>query len=257
MYYNELEFAKNLALEAGNIIVKWLYGGTTREWKSNITPVTEADFEINALVINRVQESFPGDCVRGEESSAETDSTRVWVCDPIDGTIPFTFGVAASTFTLALVVDGSPKMAVIYEPYTKRLFWATIDGSAYLNGEPIHVSNQTSSKSLVNFDGFPFPGSFIDRDASIMNDARAVGILPINLWSTVLAGALVAAGQFSGAICTSQHPHDSASLKLIVECAGGKVTDVYGNDQRYDQEVKGVIASNGVIHDELIALIKK
>ena len=83
-----------------------------------------------------------------------------------------------------------------------------------------------------------------------------VGGFYLSIGSSIHGGALVAVGKFVATICSSPHPHDAASVKIIVEEAGGKVTDLDGNEQRYDQPINGFVATNGYLHEEILKLMK-
>jgi fructose-1,6-bisphosphatase/inositol monophosphatase family enzyme len=257
-YEKELEFAKSLALEAGDVMRQYFGFEIQREWKADTTPVTKADTEINALVIQRVQDEFSGDAVLGEEDSLATGSDRVWVCDPVDGTMPYSHGVQISTFSLALVVDGTPCVGVIYDPFMDRLFWAVSGGGAYCNSQEIHVSTGGFEHALIDVEGFPAVGKrsvLAFRHGRVEQALEAKGAKITHFWSMILPSALTAAGQYSAVLFNIGNPHDIAAAKIIVEEAGGKVTDLHGNEQRYDQKTKGAIISNGVVHNELVQII--
>lgn len=257
MYDKELEFAKTLAKEAGAIMRQYFGFDLKHEWKSDNTPLTEADTSINSLVIQRITENFSGDGVYGEEESFTTGSERLWVCDPVDGTMAFSHGLQISTFSLALVVDGVPMVGVIYDPFMDRMFYAQKNGGSFCNDSPIHVSDQTMQNAFINLEAFPSPSGkkgIVDLDASAL--LRSKGAHTTCLWSAIITFALVAAGQYTAALFNISHIHDAAAAKVIIEEAGGKATDLFGNDQRYDRPTNGFIASNGVIHDELVRLFK-
>lgn len=255
--HDYLEFAKALALEAGAIMQKHFMGDLGITYKDNQSRVTVADLAINDLVIERVKQNFPAHSVRGEEkSNQQIGDEYVWVCDPIDGTFPYSAGLALGMFSLALVKDGVPIIAVIYEPITKRLYAAKKGAGATLNDRYINVSSdKLTAGTRVDI---------CDTISSSVADLRTVGtelfkngIKLSNMRSSVVIGGMVADGSLAAMMTFTPHPHDIAAIKLIVEEAGGKVTDLYGNEQRYDQEIKGAILSNGVIHDELVELVKK
>ncbi len=223
-----------------------------------MTPLTVADTEINSLVIKRINEEYPEHSILGEEESDMKDnSTYTWVCDPVDGTMPYSRGLPLSTFSLALCEDGRPIVAVVYDPFMNRLFSATKGGGAYCNDLQMNVSGEALGNSLIAVEAFPslkpvvHLGSEI-RDVLWSKDARFV-----TTWSFILSAMLVAQGQFAGGILNLNLPHDGVTAKLIVEEAGGKVTSLFGNDQRYDRAVEGIIVSNGVIHEELVAIVKE
>src|SRR3989339_1076408 len=119
---NYLEFAKNLAKEAEEIALRYFSFKVENTWKEDNTPLTKADTEINDLVIKRVNEAFPEHSIYGEEQSELKENSKyIWVCDPIDGTMPFSNGSPIFTFSIALVdqSSGLPILGVINDPVLK------------------------------------------------------------------------------------------------------------------------------------------
>ena len=109
---NFIQFAESIARESGAIIRQNFSLGMTREWKGDGSPLTETDRRINRLVIEKVAGYFPGHSVLGEEeSTSEILNEFTWVCDPVDGTIPFSHGVPTSVFSLGLCRNGEPIVA--------------------------------------------------------------------------------------------------------------------------------------------------
>lgn len=250
-----LDFAKQLALEVGDIMLEHFTIGVKEELKSDFTPVTIADTTINSHVIAAVAEKFPDHSVRGEEESTHTVGDKyVWVCDPIDGTRAYTFGIPTNVFSTALVEDGVPICAVVYDPYLKRMYWAEKGKGAYLNGERLHVSKQPLERDAA----IALASYTAEMDTNQLYVKCREKVLKVFLLhSDIYEAMAVASGQFVAKVSVSQHPHDVVTSKLIVEEAGGKVTDIYGNDQRYDQPTKGALITNGIVHDDMLALIKQ
>lgn len=251
-----LEFAKNLALQAGDIMLKYFQVGMEKESKEDGSPVTIADKAINHMVIEAIAKAYPHDGVLGEEESLVNYTAEyLWVCDPLDGTLPYSFGIPINMFTLALLRDGSPLLSVVYDPYMKRLFQAIQGGGAFCNDKAIQVNQQSDlKKSIVAttgrntnkaFDAFAFRGKLfyhISRQPQFL--------------SFSYEGAMVALGQFEAAVFPGIPTHDVAPLVTLIREAGGKVTDLAGNDQRYDRPINGAILSNGLVHDDLVQLVK-
>jgi myo-inositol-1(or 4)-monophosphatase len=248
------DVAIGLALEAGQVMRANFSLGMRREWKEDNTPLTITDTTINSRVIEVLQQHFPDQGILGEEESLLTgDQDYVWVCDPVDGTIPFSHGLPTSVFMLALTYKGESILGVVYDPYMDRLFVAEKGKGATMNKEPIHVSDQKSlAKGMINTDGL---GRYSTPIESLPQKVVAAKGRPFRLYANGYAGMLVAAGEFLATTFGGVSPWDAAALKILVEEAGGKVTDFMGNDQRYDQPLKGALISNGLVHDELLALI--
>jgi fructose-1,6-bisphosphatase/inositol monophosphatase family enzyme len=256
-YDKELDFAKDLAREAGEIMRENFIMGSKREWKADNTPVTVTDTTINSLVIERIKAAFPSHSVVGEEESFDNHSDMTWVCDPVDGTMPFSHGLPISTFSLALTKAGVPLLGVVYDPFMDRLFYAAKDRGAYMNEAKISVNNNTELKNtLINAEGFPGSSPAIENVSDFLNALKQTGAHVTTLWSVILPTALIAAGQFTAVVFNVTKPEDGAAIKVIVEEAGGKVTDLFGNEQRYDRNTKGFLASNGKVHDQLLQIIR-
>lgn len=250
-----LEFAKTVALEAGETMRKYFLHAE-REWKEDQTPLTIADTTINRMVIERVAEKFPDHSVLGEEESAMQGSRYTWVCDPVDGTMPYSHGLAISTFSLALCEDGVPIVGVVYDPFMNRLFWASEGNGAFCNDKKLQVSNNGLKNALIDLEAIE-NGSIIDFKKHPWTELHSRGAKTTHLWSAILPSSLVAAGEYTAVIFGIDSPHDPAAIKIIIEEAGGRVTDLFGNDQRYDRPTKGFIASNGIVHDELVEMVKE
>lgn len=116
-----LEFAKDIAIYAGKIMNKYFNKNNDVNYKENKTIVTKADTEINNYLIEQVKEKYPTHCVDGEEEQFG-NSDYVWVCDPVDGTAMYARSIPVATFSLALVVDGNPEVAVVYDPFIGNLY---------------------------------------------------------------------------------------------------------------------------------------
>ena len=251
------DFAISLAREAGDIIKKNFMRGMKKEWKSDNTPLTEADLAINSLVISSVKKAFPNhDILAEEESSLSEKSDFVWVCDPIDGTIPFSHGIPTCVFSLALTEKGEVILGVVYDPFMDRMFFAEKNKGASLNGKKIFVSTSKNLKNNVIGMSLGSQGTPYDL-SSLPKELNKKGVKIVDLCSITYAGALVSSGELVATIFPYLKSHDTAALKVIVEEAGGKVTDLFGADQRYDKDIKGHLITNRLLHEELIKLIKE
>ena len=129
-----LEFAKDIAYNAGKIIMKYFNSSNGASYKGDKTIVTLADKEINSYLISRVKEKFPEHSVDGEEEQFGK-SDYVWVCDPVDGTAMYARHIPVAVFSLALVINGKSAVGVVYDPFTDSLYTAIKGQGAYKNGE--------------------------------------------------------------------------------------------------------------------------
>lgn len=262
-YKKELDFAKALALEAGGIMLRYFRAeDIATEWKKDNTPLTVADTIINKLVIDQVRATFPDYGVLGEEESYEPQRDTIWVVDPIDGTVPFSLGIPMSTFAIALVnrTNGQPVVAVTYDPWLDEMFWATKGGGAFLNGKPIYTSNSTSlQKAYMHLGSLTVHDEEVDYNPGrAMDQLREKGVKIMSIPSGIYTSNRVASGQFAGAIIGHPKTWDVAPSALLIEEAGGIVTDLRGQKRRYDEEdgIGAVMAANAAIYDQLMEIVK-
>lgn len=258
-YTTELQFAKQLARDAGEIMLAFFAKddvGTT--WKHDNTPLTEADTQINALVIKRVREQFPGHGVLGEEACYEENASAVWVVDPIDGTQPFDLKAPTSTFCLGLVVEGEVQLGVVYDPFTQRLFSAVKGEGAYLNETLLKVRNDAPD---ITHKYVVLSSKHGDDHASVGMVADAItaaGGKYFNFRSVVYGLMSAASGRAIAAIAGPSHPWDFVAASIIVVEAGLVWTDLNGNPVDVMDARKGiVVGANGAVHGLLLAMLKK
>lgn len=247
---NHRSFAVQLARKSGAIMRANFSLGMKKEWKSDDTPITKTDKAINALVLRSIRKQYPKHSILAEEGSDLTDSEYTWVCDPVDGTIPFSHGWPAFVFSLALTKNGKSVFGVIYDPIMNRMVVAEKGKGAFLNSKTISVqkAGRLGEQSLVNLSS---SRNLLFLQKELLRRRAHISVLG----STVYASMLVATGELSGEVYGWTAPWDGAAVKIIVEEAGGKVTDIYGKDQRYDRKINGFIAAPKNIHRQLIRLI--
>lgn len=250
-----LEFAKEIAYEAGKIMLKYFNAKDISSYKGDKTIVTLADKEINTYLISRVKEKFPNHSVDGEEEQFGT-SEYVWVCDPVDGTAMYARHIPVAVFSLALVINGESKVGVVYDVFTDTLYSAVKGEGAYKNGEKISVNDYEldDMRSVSNFDMWP------EADYNIYDIIKELGkkTYLVSVGSVIRGCMCVASGEFNLGIFpgTKRKNCDIAAAKVIVEEAGGIVTNLFGEEQRYDEDIKGAIISNGKVHSEVVETIK-
>jgi fructose-1,6-bisphosphatase/inositol monophosphatase family enzyme len=258
-YQKQLEIAKKLALEAGEIILKYFNSkAADATLKADKTIVTKADTEINALVIDALSKETPGYSIWGEEQSNIVEKAPyTWVCDPVDGTMPFAKGIPISTFSLGLVdSEGHSVVGVVYDPFQNRLYSAVKGGGAFMNDQPIQVSSKADLDTAYIDEEL-----WINEQEGVSFDSpkdrlNKLGAKVTTQCSAVIVGCMVATGSYEAMIFGQGKPEDIAALAVIVAEAGGKVTDLFGNDQRYDTNIRGAIVSNGALHGQLVQITK-
>lgn len=253
-FSDSTKFLIELSSKASEIMLRYYSpgGGITSILKEDLSPVTQADIEINEMVIREVKIHYPEYEVLGEEiSTNKEDGRKLFVVDPIDGTYMFTIGCPLFVFSAAIVVDGESVAGIITNPLAKRTLIAEKGKGAYVveENKKIAVSTKNTLKeSFINvpWKDIPTTGQLIEQGAAAMQ-----------VYSIIEAAALVATGGFDGAVFRFNSAVDIAAAKIIIEEAGGKVTDINGNEQRYDREINGAIISNGSIQDDLVSVYQK
>lgn len=254
MYDHYLDIAVQISKDAGAMMRTGFSLKVETEWKADHSPLTQTDTKINAMVISSITEKFPDHAVVGEEQSTEhtaDQSKFVWVCDPIDGTFPFSHGLNISSFSLALVEDGDPVVGVVYDPFQGLMFTASKNQHTKLNGEEVDVSEADTLEDKI------IAGEAIGSDGRLYVALRESKARILTCQSFIFGAKMVASGHFIGAVFGAGNPWDVAALKIIIEQAGGQTSDFFGNSQRYDRYTRGFVASNGIVHKQLLDIIKK
>ena len=241
-----LRFAKNLAYEAGKVIIDNFDQDHEIETKSDNSPVTKIDKQINTLIAEAIAKTYPEHGLLGEEEDFGTGNEQYqWLCDPIDGTKPFILGIPNSVFMLALTENGQVLVSVIYHPFTDSMYHAVKDKGAFRNGNPIHVNDQKIKGGYVLIEASSFP---------YVAKIKQAGAVEEPVPGTGYKAMMLARGKGVGIIKGDADYHDIGPSSLIVEEAGGRVTALDGSMLRYDRPIPGVILSNRITHEDLLAI---
>jgi len=249
-----LEQTERIAREAGEIILATHAGEI--EFKGEIDLVTRADKASEEHVVRRLTELLPQADVLAEEGSGrDTQAELRWVVDPLDGTTNFAHGYPVFSVSIALERAGSPILGVVYDPSRRECFSAAKDGGARLNGELVRVSGETRLDRSLLATGFPYDVRTHPRD-----NLTQIGVLAKRArgirrgGSAALDLAYVACGRFDGFWEEKLARWDMAAGILLVEEAGGTVTDYFGRPVDPDQG--HVVASTPGIHGDLSAPLR-
>lgn len=250
-----LDFAKQIAEKAGKIMSQNFMLGMAKEWKQDNTPLTVTDTVVNQLVIEEVKQRFPDHGVLGEESSFDTDKKFLWVVDPVDGTMSFSHGIPASVFSLALVKDGQPIVAVVKDPFSDRTYYASKGSGTFVNDQPLRVNDQSELGPQVFID---IAGRFSLKEFDVIKVLEILASKQVRVsksFSAIFNALPVVTGQYAASIVLLEYPWDGAAIGLLTTEAGGKVTDLHGNDRRWNRYGDGFIVSNSLIHGQLIDIL--
>ena len=142
MYNEYLEFAKEIALYAGKVMMDYYHNDIDLDYKEDKTVVTVVDKKINSYLIEKVKEKYKNHSVNGEEESCVKNSEYVWVCDPLDGTSMYVNHIPVFVFSLALVYNGEPIVGVVYNANEEKMYTSIKGEGAYCNNVKISVNNK-------------------------------------------------------------------------------------------------------------------
>jgi myo-inositol-1(or 4)-monophosphatase len=217
--------------------------------------VTEVDHASEKAIFEIIQQHYPDHFILSEESGEViTDSSYKWIIDPIDGTINFAHGIPLCCVSIGVEYEGKMILGVVYNPFLNELFFAEKGKGATLNGNPISVSAKTAVEHACLVTGFPY--SYLDEPNGplvIFDKLIRKGIPLRRLGSAAIDLCWVAMGRFDGFYEHKLNAWDSAAGFLMVEEAGGKVTD-FAN-QPYSPYQPQIVATNGKIHADLLDYI--
>jgi len=244
-----------VAREAGALLLERLHDPHIVQYKGEINLVTEADHLSEALIVGRIRRKFPGHDILTEESPETANGSGFrWIIDPLDGTTNYAHGYPVFCVSIALEVKGVIMLGAVYNPMLDELFTAERGSGAFLNGRRLTVSRtETLSRSLLAT-GFPY-----DMREDRNNNINYFKVMALSAQAVRRAGsaaldlAYIAAGRFDGFWELKLMPWDTAAGWLLVEEAGGSVTDLSGDP--YHLYSKDMLASNGLIHAEMTSIL--
>ena len=256
----DYEKFKNAGIEAaykGAEVTRSLIGKLEHiRKKGEIDLLTEADLGAEKAIIRVIQHHFPDHAILAEESRPLQGTSRYqWVIDPVDGTTNYAHAIEHYAISIALTLDAKVVLGIVLNPETDELFTAVTGKGAFLNNQPITASKTESVSDSLLATGFPY--NFKDiYDAVMVRFSNcllaAQGIRRFG--SAALDLCYVACGRFDGYWEQNLNPWDTAAGFLMVEEAGGSVTDF--SNQPYWIDKKEILATNGKIHPQMLPLLK-
>jgi myo-inositol-1(or 4)-monophosphatase len=233
----------------------WLEHDIAFKGESNL--VTEVDKACEEMIVGSIRGRYPDHDILAEENLyPKLHSSHKWIIDPLDGTTNYAHGFPWFAVSIALEIAGEVRIGVIYHPMMNELFTAVKGEGAFLNEERIHVSHRSPLKSALMATGFPYDRTR-DNENNFANfenfqiAARAVR----RAGAAALDLAYVAAGRLDGYWECKLKPWDVAAGMLLVEEAEGRVTGHDGG--RYSIYNHRILASNGLIHEEMATVLKE
>ena len=245
------------AVNAGAGEIKKYFNGkfeiSHKEGINNL--VTQADYASDKAIQKIIKQYFPNDGIVSEESpEVKSDSEYKWIIDPIDGTVNFAHGIPICCVSIGIQKGEEMFMGAVYNPLMNEFFFAEKFKGAFLNDQPIKVSTQNEVLKSCLVTGFPY--TYLDTPNGpliVFSKLIRKGVPVRRLGSAAIDLCWVASGRFDGFYEHQLHAWDSAAGFLIVEEAGGKVTNMKGD--KYSPFQFGIVATNGLIHEELVKYV--
>ena len=253
------DFVTSLCREAGRIgLERW---GTPLQItrKGEVDLVTDVDVELEELIREAITRRFPEHIVLGEEGEQEERAQAaeyVWLVDPLDGTTNYVHGHPCFCVSVALAHRGEVLLGCVYDPLRNELFYASKGEGATLNGTQITVSSTGSLISSLLSTGFPYERATLS-DSNVIHLGKLINMIQgvRRSGSLALDLAYVAAGRLDGHWEFHVKPWDTAAGGLMVKEAGGRISGV--EEERWSPFDSGVVATNGEIHEELLAALRQ
>lgn len=268
-----IDFTKKLAKKAGKLIEKYQKKGFKVELKGKNDLVTTADKKSEELIIKAIKKEYPDHAILAEESFDDEngldsikDAPYIWIIDPIDGTTNFAHNIPLYAISIAIFkreesessknfdyLSGEIIAGVIYAPRTNELFHAEKGKGAFLNNKKIHVSKTKKLQDSLMVTGFPRTEkeSNLPYFEAMLYETQAIR----RLGAASLDMAYIAAGRFDGFWEFGLSAWDIAAGALLIEEAGGAVTDT--NGELLDLFGGDLFVSNGEIHEESLEIFKE
>ncbi len=250
---------KAVLLRAGGILTRH-FGKVGYKQKRRADLLTIADLESQKAILDAIRAEFPGDDYKAEENEERlTGAEYLWIIDPLDGTTNYAHGYPVACTSVGVLRKGTPMLGGIYDPFRKELYLAQKDRGAFLNGERLRVTTTPLIKDSLLITGFAYDRAekadfYLARFKEFIlqcHDIRRSGSAALDL-------AWIAAGRADGFWEYELNPWDVAAGLLLIQEAGGKVTDLDGNLwEDWRSMGKRTVASNGLIHKSMLNTLRR
>lgn len=250
-----LETAIDLCRAAGDILNYYADREKQVEFKGQANLVTIADKKSEELIIGGILGRYPTHSILAEESGATQPGASVqWIIDPVDGTTNFAHGYPFYCVSIGVEENGERVCGAVYDPVRDEMFSAARGAGAYRNGERLRVSGVERLSQALLITGFPY--NFRDRLETILSQFQKFLVASQAVrrgGSAALDLCYLAAGRLDGFWELNLQPWDTAAGGLILEEAGGRVTDFKGGP--FSVYMKEILASNGLVHEEMLDIL--
>ncbi len=250
-----LEVAVSAAKTAGSLLLENFPGKREISYKGRINIVTEMDVQSEKIIVSRINKEFPDMSILAEEGTDKINNSKYrWIIDPLDGTVNYAHNFGFWCVSIALEERNKGIIVgAVYAPYLNELYTALKGSGAELNKKPLQVSSVNELEKSFIATGFPYDIKETQNSIVYFNKfllkaqaIRRVGSAAIDL-------CYVASGKFDGYWEMGLYPWDTAAGILILEEAGGNVSDFSG--RKFTPYKKEILATNGLIHSEMMEVL--
>jgi len=251
-----LETARETALEAGALLLNYFDRRVEYELKGEFDLVSQADHASESLIVERLRSRYPAHTVVAEEGrGAAGDSPYCWYVDPLDGTTNFVHGFPVFCVSLALARENELLCGIIYDPLHRELFEAERGAGARLNGRRIQVSRVARLNDSLAATGFPSRKRHLNVNVHFYYQVAMVSHGVRRAGSAALDLAYVACGRLDAFWEFGLNPWDMAAGILLVEEAGGRVSDMRGAP--HSLVSPHLLADNGLLHEQMLEIFRE
>lgn len=247
-----LEFTKKIAVKTGKMTLKRSLKDFAINYKGINNLVTEVDIAAEEMITKAIEKKFPTHNILGEElGNQNKKSDYCWIIDPIDGTTNYAHRHPYYAVSIALYYKTSPLIGVVYAPYLKELFWASKNSGAYFNGNKIEVSKVKDLNNNFSCTGFPSQ----NRQASMENFSKMLPVAQAirRCGAATIDFCYIACGRYDTFWEQGLQSWDIAAGRLIIEEAGGKITQLNGSPLN-PFEQQNILATNNSLHRAVLDL---
>lgn len=257
MLQQYLETAIDLCRAAGDVLNYYADRDKIIEFKGHANLVTIADKKSEELIIGGILGRYPTHSILAEESGASQSGIAIkWIIDPLDGTTNFAHGYPFYCVSIAVEEDGEVVCGAVYDPVREEMFSAARGAGAYRNGEKLRVSDVSQLSQALLITGFPY--NFRERLDTVIHQFEEFLVASQAVrrgGSAALDLCYVAAGRLDGFWELYLQPWDTAAGRIVLEEAGGRVTDFKGGP--FSIYSKEILASNGRVHEEMLRVLSE
>lgn len=255
-----IELMETAAKKAGQLLLQKYRSNIQVDFKSPREPVTEVDRASEEIIVSLIKKHFPEHEICSEETKTSMSFEKskkipLWFVDPLDGTANFVHGINIFCVGIAFYDCGAPEAGLIFDPVHDELFTTMRGKGAYLNGRPIKVSEKGTLLESILATGFPY-----ERKSGNDNTDHVVNFVPLisdlrRTASGLIDAAYVACGRFDGYFEHGLGPWDTAPGVLLIEEAGGRVSDYHG--KTYNPFKRDLCAANTHIHKDILQVLSR